>query len=530
MNRLHLWKFSATAAMAIAAAAVPSISVNANGGEAGAAQPERAARAAERAEQAIERGRSDRALRFAEEAVSYDPQNAAHRTTLGQAYMMSGRFLSAAESFNAARQLGATDSRTLIGQALSFVAIGRNSDAVQLLDANMSGIPASDYGLALALAGEGPRGALVLIDVVRAPDATARDRQNLALAFAAAGRWLEAQLMAAQDVGGQVATQRVEQWAAMLQAGDPRMRIAGVMGVTPVEDAGMPVALALNDAPAANVQLARNDDPAPLGLYAPRAPGEAAAAEVQAEAPSEAPVQMAMADVPAAEVAAAPAAPAAEAAAEAAPVADPVREVAPVSVGAAVDAAEEAPAAMPEASNPVVRVATNFVSIPVIQPLRDAVSNVMASLRVDAPAAAAPAPRPVRVAAAAPTAAEPAARTSPRGPVRTTGWAVQLGAYDSNAIARDNWSRLARRHAALGARDGVSTVAQVNGRTFYRLAATGYASRAEAVSACASVASVGGNCFVRQMTGADRVQWASRPLPTRVAAANRTAGRRVASR
>jgi D-alanyl-D-alanine carboxypeptidase len=518
MNRLDLWKFSATAMMAVAAATVPSISVNANGGDGAATQPERAARSAERAEQALERGRGDRALRYAEEAVAFDPQNAAHRTLLGQAYMMSGRFLSAAESFSAARDLGASDSRTLIGQSLAMVAIGRNADAVQLLDANMSNIPASDYGLALALAGEGQRGALVLIDVVRAPDATARDRQNLALAFAAAGRWLEAQLMAAQDLGGQVGTQRVEQWAAMLQAGDPRVRIAGVIGTSPVEDAGMPIALALNDAPVAGAELAATNDPAPLGLYAPAAPAEVEVAR------ADAPAAVDSVDAPAMEEVAA-AAPA-----EAAPAPAPVAMAAAEPAVAEIAAEPVAAFASNEVASPVVQTVINFVSIPVIQPLRNAVDRVMTALRVDAPEAAAPAPRAARAARVA-SAPRAVAASAPRGPVRTTGWAVQLGAYDSAAIARDNWSRLARRHAALGARDGVSTVAQVGGRTFYRLAATGYASRAEAVSACASVASIGGNCFVRQMTSADRVQWASRPLPTRVASAtNRTAGRRVASR
>jgi cell division septation protein DedD len=171
-------------------------------------------------------------------------------------------------------------------------------------------------------------------------------------------------------------------------------------------------------------------------------------------------------------------------------------------------------AAVEAAVDSVVDTVINFVSIPVIQPLRNAASQVMAAVTPEA----APAAAPARVAAVRRTgsAAEP---QRARGPVQTTGWAVQLGAYDSNAIARENWSRLARRHAALSARDGVSTVATVGGRSFYRLAATGYASRAEAVSACASIARVGGNCFVRQMTSADRVQWASRPVSTRIAAA-----------
>ena len=505
MNRLAFWKFSASAAVALAAVAMPGFAVNANGGEPNADQPERASRSAERAERHMERGRAERALRYAEEAVAFAPTDPAHRTMLGQVYMASGRFSSAVESFAAARELGAVDARTIVGHALSLVAVGRSADAVALLDANMSTIPASDYGLALALAGEGQRGALVLIDVARAADATARDRQNLALAMAAAGRWMEAQLIAAQDVGGAVASERVQQWAAMLQAGDPRLRIAGVIGASPVEDPGMPVRLALNGRTQAVAVLATTDDPAPLGLYAPAPPVEVAAADGQrAETP--APVEVAMADIPAA-----PTAPA-----QPAEVATPAEQ--PSFVERAVAAV------VPDAVVEVAEQALTFISIPVIQPLRNAVQSSMASLRGEARTPA----RAARVAATDTPRNTARDVQAPRGPVRTSGWAVQLGAYDSVGVARDAWSRLARQHAALGARDGVSTVANVRGRTFYRLAATGFTNRAEAMTACAAVARNGGNCFVRQIDGSERVQWASRQTRTQVAAAG---GRtRIASR
>lgn len=510
MNRLAIWKFSASAAVALAAAAMPGFAVNANSGEPNAAQPDRAARSAERAERMMERGRAERALRFAEEAVAFEPLNPAHRSMLGQAYLASGRFASAAESFAAARELGATDARTIVGHALALVAVGRDREAVALLDASMSSIPASDYGLALALAGEGQRGALVLVDVARSSDATARDRQNLALAMATAGRWMEAQLIAAQDVGAAVASERVQQWAAMLQAGDPRLRIAGVLGTSPVEDPGMPVRLALNGAASPVGVLAATDDPAPLGLYAPAPPTEVAATEIAADE-GDAPVEMAMADVPAAPVEA-----------SVGPADAPVQRV-EVAAGAAVAPATPVetavaavmPANLRAAVQDVVQQAITYVSIPVIQPLRNAVESTMASLRVAAPAPA----RRARVAAAPAPAREPVrGAEAPRGPVRTSGWAIQLGAFDSVGVAREAWSRLARQHAALGAHDGVSTVATVRGRTFYRLAATGFSTRAEAMSACATVASRGGNCFVRQIDGSERVQWASRQTRTQVAA------------
>jgi hypothetical protein len=102
--------------------------------------------------------------------------------------------------------------------------------------------------------------------------------------------------------------------------------------------------------------------------------------------------------------------------------------------------------------------------------------------------------------------------------VRTTGWSVQLGAFESLAVAQERWRSISRRHAGpLASHDGISTSATVNGRTVYRLSATGFATRAAATSACAAVARAGGDCFVRQLPAGENVRWASRQSPTRVA-------------
>ena len=105
----------------------------------------------------------------------------------------------------------------------------------------------------------------------------------------------------------------------------------------------------------------------------------------------------------------------------------------------------------------------------------------------------------------------------PTGAVRTTGWAVQLGAYDSVGVASQAWSRLGRRHALLGAHDGVTTLASVDGKQFYRLAATGFASRSAAQAACNAVVHAGGRCFVRNIAQGEQVRWASREMNRRVA-------------
>ncbi|MFM6853333.1 MAG: hypothetical protein ACKOUM_04550, partial [Sphingopyxis sp.] len=378
MNRTALLKIAAAGVVAAIGLGAPSAVVMAGNGDAPAANPNRAARSADRAESMLSRGKAERALRFAEEAVAFAPSDAGYRSILGQAYMANGRFVSAEASFDAARQLGAVDSRTIIGHALALIATGRASDALALVDANAQTLPASDYGLALALGGQAERGAMVLTDVVRAGDSTARDRQNLALSYALAGRWLEAQLIAAQDLGAAAAQDRITEWATLTQAADPRQRIASLVGSTPVEDAGMPVRLALMNGRPQAVALASNTDPAPLALYAP------APASNSAEI-----VDQMLDDTQAAE-----------------PVADTAAAYAQNDVAApAAPAAFDTPSYDATAATPVESASASasaggvtFVSNPVIQQIRSVVAMVapLASPRRAAPART---PRPARAAA-----------------------------------------------------------------------------------------------------------------------------------
>ena len=119
MTRNSFKKFATASLIALVGIGAPTAAVLASDGDAPAANPGRAARSADRAEQELGRGRGERALRFAEEAVSYSPNDAEYRTLLGQSYLANGRFASAEQSFADARALGASDSRTIIGHALT---------------------------------------------------------------------------------------------------------------------------------------------------------------------------------------------------------------------------------------------------------------------------------------------------------------------------------------------------------------------------------------------------------------------------
>jgi len=199
---------------------------------------------------ALARGKVDRAIELAERAVAADPRNAATRLVLAQAYLKAGRFDSASATFNDALDLGDNSARTALSLALSNVAAGRSREAVAILDDWRSSVPASDLGLAYALAGETGRGVAILSDKLRSGENSPKLRQNLAYAYALDGRWSEARAMMAMDVPAGELDQRLSLWAASARPEDYQRRVATLLSVPVVADGGQPAQLALNSQPA----------------------------------------------------------------------------------------------------------------------------------------------------------------------------------------------------------------------------------------------------------------------------------------
>lgn len=115
-----------------------------------------------------------------------------------------------------------------------------------------------------------------------------------------------------------------------------------------------------------------------------------------------------------------------------------------------------------------------------------------------------PAPRPRRLAAvaampvvtsvadAAPAEAAPVAAS----PVAPGAPLVQIGAFDSDAIAHSEWNRVSGRYGDLFA--GKAPVVQqhrAGGRTFYRLRIAGFETRDDARKFCAALIAAGNDCI-----------------------------------
>ena len=73
---------------------------------------------------------------------------------------------------------------------------------------------------------------------------------------------------------------------------------------------------------------------------------------------------------------------------------------------------------------------------------------------------------------------------------------IQLGAYDSETVARREWDRFQRQHSdLLGGKDNYVQRIESSGRIFYRLRVAGYETRADTRAACSALSARGVPCM-----------------------------------
>ena len=412
------------------------------------------------------------AIGFAERAVEKTPDDAGFRAILGNAYFAGGRFWSAESAYKDSLTIYSNQPQVILKLALVEVALGKKDEAASFLQAGRQVLDASNYGLALALAGHVDEALPVLEAAARKPGADATVRQNLALAHALAGDWTQARTIAAQDVPGNKLDARIDQWMQLASPKKPSDQIAALVGVTPAEvDHGQPIRLALRNSGDTMLAQAAPVAHTPAIVTAP-AP-QPQVAQVAAAAPEPKFVEAVSAPAPAPTPVATPAvAPALEAPGPA-----------PQQVAAAEAPAPSPVAMIAAAAHEVTEVAAEKVS-----------ELVQAVMPRKAPAAAKPAKRR-------------AAAHHPVGPGDTV---MQIASYRTPEQVTAGWARLTQRYPSLrGYLPLKARFDSANG-TYWRLSIQGFASQREAISRCNELKSNGGKCFVRGFAGDAPVQMASR--------------------
>lgn len=260
MKKVGMLKIAASSLIlgaAIAPASASRYDQESPGAQKGAAQ------AAQQATKLLAKRKFSDAVEKAEIAVAAMPQTAEYRALLGQAYLSAGRFKSAETTLEDAVSLDPSNVRAGLNLALAQVANAHNDRALATLEVYRERLSATDFGLAIALAGDLAGATSVLEAAARGPESDARTRQNLALTYALSNRWREARIMAAQDLSGDALYGRMTEWAALAMPSSPSQQVAGLLKVRPVADPGQPQQLALARGSAVQVAQA---SPAPIAV------------------------------------------------------------------------------------------------------------------------------------------------------------------------------------------------------------------------------------------------------------------------
>ena len=403
------------------------------------------------------------AVSLAERAVENTPDNAGVRVLLGNAYFGAGRFASAEAAYKDVLALNPGQPAVVLKLALVEIGQGKHAQAIDLLESNRAQLDPADFGLALALAGRAADAVPVLERAARVPNADSRVRQNLALAYAFAGDWERARMVASQDVPAGQLDARLQQWMQLAKPDKTSDQVAALTGVTPaVSDPGQPTRLALVRQPETQMAEAA---PAPQPAYAEHAPAVAIAEPVPAPPIAE--------PIPAPQFA------------EAAPLPPlPAPEPAPI--------ADEAPVPVPPPS--------------IIARMAAAAAEAPAAIAALVPKAEAP---KAKLSRASVTAKLPPARNAVLRSGKSKA-VVQLGAYRSPQHVTTAWNTLTQRYPALRSHLPLRARFDSPKGTYYRLSIQGFDSQQEAISHCKLLKSRGGNCFVRNAAGDAPIQIASR--------------------
>lgn len=373
---------------------------------------------AEKAENALAKGKASKAVQHAEAAVLASPRDAQTRTLLGNAYLEEGRFFSAAKTLGEAVELGDTAPRTVISYALAQIATGDQAGSVETLERFEAALDPADFGLAIALAGRPDYGVHVLSNALRGGQNTAKVRQNLAYAYALQGDWRSARLMAAEDVPANEVGDRMAEWAQMAHPAAFTARVAGLLGVEAVSDPGQPRMLALTNHP--SVDMLADQEVVDAGSAAEAPQSDFAFAE----------------------------------------------ELAPVASAPVAD--DSAEAAIAEAGLDSTMGGIRLVSKEYVQELPAGVVSATRAARMS--------------------------NTSQRNSMSAGDYNIQLGSYFSMSDAQQAWKLFQERYPELTGAERVITKARVNGKIYYRVAATGFA-KDSAQDMCRTVKGKGGGCI-----------------------------------
>ncbi len=119
---------------------------------------------------------------------------------LGKVKLASGMFQEALAAFNHANTIQPNHPKTLSGKAIALAALGRTSEAIAAFDTNSDNLTLTNKAIIFTATGQADAAIALLEPLIQSGKSTARERQNLAMAYLLDGREQNARQIALLDL------------------------------------------------------------------------------------------------------------------------------------------------------------------------------------------------------------------------------------------------------------------------------------------------------------------------------------------
>ena len=174
------------------------------------------------------------------QALVIDPKDPRALRGLGNALVAQDQLDLAAEQFEKALAVNAKDYQAYNGLGVTYDSMADHAKAQEFYYAGLEIAPTNvnlrnNLGLSLAFGGHFNGAIEILRPMALRPGATARDRQNLALAYGLAGDVANAKKFARMDMDTRSVERNLSYYAALRSISDPVLRVKSVRSGYAVE-------------------------------------------------------------------------------------------------------------------------------------------------------------------------------------------------------------------------------------------------------------------------------------------------------
>lgn len=150
--------------------------------------------------------------------------------SLGKVKLASGMFQEALAAFDHANTLEPNHPKTLSGRAIALAALGRTSEAIAAFDTNSDNLTLGNKAMIFAATGQADAAVALLEPLIQSGKSTARERQNLAMAYLLDGKEQRARQLAQLDLDAATINETFTFYRSLTSLGESHRMQALVTG------------------------------------------------------------------------------------------------------------------------------------------------------------------------------------------------------------------------------------------------------------------------------------------------------------